>query len=212
MTFALGAWTTGLAVVGLLVAEWLGSTRGKWLFKPVASTGFLVAAVGAGALASGWGTLVVGGLVACWVGDVLLIPAATGAFLAGIGSFLLGHLAFAGAFAIRGFTPLATAAGLAVLAIVARAVLAWLRPNLHGFMRKAVPAYVAAITLMVALALGTHVLHSNAALLVGAIAFFGSDLSVARDRFVRSSFVNRLWGLPLYYAAQLLLAAAAGQG
>jgi len=29
---------------------------------------------------------------------------------------------------------------------------------------------------------------------------------VARDRFVRHQFSNRAWGLPLYYAAQLLLA------
>jgi hypothetical protein len=29
---------------------------------------------------------------------------------------------------------------------------------------------------------------------------------VARDRFVSHQFVNRAWGLPLYYAAQLLLA------
>jgi hypothetical protein len=29
---------------------------------------------------------------------------------------------------------------------------------------------------------------------------------VARDRFVRHEFLNRAWGLPLYYAAQLLIA------
>ena len=40
---------------------------------------------------------------------------------------------------------------------------------------------------------------------MGAIGFYLSDLSVARDRFVVSAFVNRLWGLPLYYAAQVAL-------
>jgi hypothetical protein len=35
-----------------------------------------------------------------------------------------------------------------------------------------------------------------------------SDLSVARDRFVAPGFVNRAWGLPTYFAAQLLLAAS----
>jgi hypothetical protein len=29
---------------------------------------------------------------------------------------------------------------------------------------------------------------------------------VARDRFLRHEFLNRAWGLPLYYGAQLLLA------
>jgi hypothetical protein len=33
-----------------------------------------------------------------------------------------------------------------------------------------------------------------------------SDLSVARDRFVKPAFVNRLWGLPLYYASTVLIA------
>jgi len=44
------------------------------------------------------------------------------------------------------------------------------------------------------------------AVAVGALAFTASDVSVARDRFVRHEFLNRAWGLPLYYAAQVLLA------
>ena len=45
-------------------------------------------------------------------------------------------------------------------------------------------------------------------LLAGAFAFYVSDLAVARERFVSSSFLNRAWGLPLYYGAQILLAAS----
>ena len=41
---------------------------------------------------------------------------------------------------------------------------------------------------------------------VGAIMFTASDIAVVRDRFVAPGFVNRLWGLPLYYAAQLIIA------
>lgn len=36
--------------------------------------------------------------------------------------------------------------------------------------------------------------------------FWCSDLAVARDRFIAPGFVNRLWGLPLYYAAQVAFA------
>jgi hypothetical protein len=43
--------------------------------------------------------------------------------------------------------------------------------------------------------------------LVGALLFFVSDLAVARDRFVSPGFANAAWGLPLYYAATLVLAA-----
>jgi hypothetical protein len=38
------------------------------------------------------------------------------------------------------------------------------------------------------------------------VAFAASDVSVARDRFVREDFLNRAWGLPLYYGGQLLIA------
>ena len=41
---------------------------------------------------------------------------------------------------------------------------------------------------------------------VGALLFTASDIAVVRDRFVSKGFSNRLWGLPLYYAAQLIIA------
>ena len=40
----------------------------------------------------------------------------------------------------------------------------------------------------------------------GATAFYLSDLAVARERFVTRSFADKLWGLPLYYVAQVLIA------
>jgi hypothetical protein len=36
--------------------------------------------------------------------------------------------------------------------------------------------------------------------------FFVSDLAVARERFIEHTFLNKTWGLPLYYGGQLLLA------
>jgi uncharacterized membrane protein YhhN len=44
----------------------------------------------------------------------------------------------------------------------------------------------------------------------GAVLFYLSDLAVARHRFVRPAFLNRAWGLPAYYAGQLLLAWTVG--
>ena len=41
---------------------------------------------------------------------------------------------------------------------------------------------------------------------LGAALYFASDIAVARDRFVGASFANKAWGLPAYYAAQLLIA------
>src|SRR5260370_1360898 len=46
---------------------------------------------------------------------------------------------------------------------------------------------------------------------VAAVAFSGWDRGVARAGFVAPAFATRLWGLPLYYGAQLLFAFIAGQ-
>jgi len=48
----------------------------------------------------------------------------------------------------------------------------------------------------------------NPWILPGAVAFYASDLAVARHRFVTETFSNKLWGTPLYFGAQLLLAAS----
>jgi len=66
-------------------------------------------------------------------------------------------------------------------------------------------SYLAAISLMVVLASGTMA-AAGPQLLIGAVMFAVSDIFVARERFVSPSVVNRLWGLPLYYAAQLIFA------
>lgn len=45
-----------------------------------------------------------------------------------------------------------------------------------------------------------------ALVLVGALLFFVSDIAVAKARFVERRFIDRLWGLPSYYAGQLCIA------
>ena len=71
-----------------------------------------------------------------------------------------------------------------------------------------VVAYIVVITSMVALALG---LSTGWLIPTAAIAFFVSDLAVAVERFVKSSPLNRLWGLPLYYGAQIMFAMSVSQ-
>jgi uncharacterized membrane protein YhhN len=48
-------------------------------------------------------------------------------------------------------------------------------------------------------------------LAAGAVLFYLSDLAVARDRLVVKRFASRAWGLPAYYAGQLLLALTIGR-
>jgi uncharacterized membrane protein YhhN len=205
---ALGfAAATAVAVIGLLLAQYRGSQAGVWAAKPLASTGFIAVAVAAGALATPYGLAVLVALVLCWVGDVFLIPRGAGTFfLVGLVSFLLGHVGYAVAFTLLRPDPLwlAVAAALALPPVFA--VLRWLRPHLSERMRIPVVVYVVVISLMVVAAVGAAAATGRAAIAAGAVCFYLSDLSVARHRFVSESFWNKSWGLPLYYAAQLILA------
>jgi uncharacterized membrane protein YhhN len=195
------------AVAALLVAERRESQAGKWFTKPVASAAFIAVAMYSGALDSDYGRLILLGLGLCLLGDVLLIPTGRLAvFRAGVFAFLAGHVAFAAAF----LTQPRSLPGLAVAIVVLAAVLGgawrWLSPTLPTDMRLPVQAYFVVIGCMTALACAVTGAGGPALVAAGAIAFTASDISVARDRFVQPGFVNRAWGLPLYYLAQVLLA------
>lgn len=197
---------TLLALVGLLVAERSDSSAGRWATKPLASIGFVGAALSAGALQSRFGLALLTGLGLSLAGDVLLIAKAKASFRAGLFAFLLGHVAFAAAFVLRGIDGPVAGGALVVVAAVAVLVGRWLLPHVEPKMRAPVVAYIVVISSMVALAAGTVAAHGRPILLAAATAFYLSDLSVARDRFVAPAFINRLWGLPVYYLAQLLFA------
>lgn len=197
---------TSAAVAALLVSEWLGFRAGIWIAKPLSSTGFLGAALAAGALDSPYGQLVLGALVFSWLGDVLLIPHDPKSFLAGLGAFLLGHVAFAVAFLSRGVAPLAVVLAGVALFLPMRHVLRWLGPHLPSTMVLPVRAYVTVISAMVMCAAGANAAGHPGTILAGAVAFAVSDVAVARQQFVEKTITNKLWGLPLYYGAQLVLA------
>jgi uncharacterized membrane protein YhhN len=183
-----------------------------WVAKPLASAGFVALALARGAPHTSYGRLVLAALAFGWLGDVLLIrKGARRAFAAGLASFLLGHLVFALAFLVRGVAPAGLAAGALAAAALALPVARWLAPHVPERLRLPVRAYVVVISAMVACAAGAWGATRDGALLAGAAAFFLSDLAVARERFVAKSFANKLWGLPLYYGAQLLLAWTVGR-
>lgn len=197
---------TMTALAGLLVGE--ARDDGRWvsIWKPLASCGFLGMAVAAGAVETRYGRVLLVALVLSWIGDVLLISREPGGFLAGLASFLLAHLAYAAAFVVRGPAWLWVAGALVLLAVPYFLVDRWLSPHVKPSLRGLVWTYMAAISLMLALACGLLGAGHTPVICAGALAFYLSDFAVARDRFVHEGFVNRLWGLPLYYAAQLLLA------
>lgn len=200
---------TVVCTVLLLVAEYRQLKPGIWLFKPLAAAGFILCALGFGALDSAYGRIILVGLCLSWLGDVLLMPRGRGpAFLAGIVSFLLAHVAYCWAFIQLGLDQRSALLALPGVLLSGALLVRWLWPHLQGAFRWAVLAYLAVIGAMVVLAAGAAVATSTIALLVAALLFAVSDVFVARQRFVVSSFRNRQWGLPLYFLAQLVFAAS----
>lgn len=212
MSLLLGA-LCALAVALLLLAERrsLGGLRA--LSKGTASLAFVGLALAQGATGSDLGRCLLAGLLLSLLGDLLLLSARTRFFLAGLVAFALAHAAYALSFALGGLQASVAALAGVGMAVAGLGVLRWLGPRPGPALRVPVIAYVAVIALMVTLALA-HAAHSGRWLpALGALLFAASDLAVARERFVQRGFVNKAWGLPVYYAAQLLLAgSAAGAG
>ena len=196
---AIAALATGLLLALHLTAEARAVAALRALGKAGASLAFVLLALALG-VDSVFDRWVLAGLLLSLLGDLLLLSAGRRAFLAGLVAFLLAHLAYAAAFAPVSATPpwvvLPMAAALAL-------VLRWLWPHLGG-MKGPVCVYGVAICAMLYLALGV----GRPEVRLGALLFWLSDLLVARDRFVQPGLGNRLAGLPLYYTAQLLLAAS----
>ncbi len=143
---------------------------------------------------------------ASWVGDACLLSKRSAMFVAGLLAFLLAHLAFAGAFALGPLDRPAMTAAMLVLVPAGALVMRWLWTHLGALFRLAVGGYAVAIAAMCVLAIASSAATGHWQVAAGAIGFAVSDLAVARDQFVSRGFVNKLWGLPLYYLSQLTLA------
>ena len=96
---------TSIAVVGLLASEYFDKQLGRWVCKPMAALSFLTAAFALVPLRSTYGILICIGLVLSAVGDLCLIPRKSDrSFMAGIGAFLLAHIAYGLAFMSLGYS------------------------------------------------------------------------------------------------------------
>ena len=158
--------------------------------------------------------LLLAGLIFCLGGDVFLALPQKKMFLLGLISFLIGHVFYVLAFLTIAHMTGWVWIGYAITIGISVVVFNWLKPHL-GTMTIPVLFYVIVITAMVCAALtvfGNPTLRDAGRnmILAGAIAFYLSDLFVARDRFLKNEFINRFIGLPLYYLGQFLLAFSVG--
>jgi uncharacterized membrane protein YhhN len=194
------------AAAGLVVAEWRRWRAGRVVTKLAASVSFVLVALALDAPSSAYGRWILAALVLGLAGDALLLGAHSAAFLGGLGAFLASHVCFAVAFVVVPFSAPAFAVALVPAAALGFVIVRWLWPHLGPGFKPPVLAYVAAILLMCCCAAGASAAAGRWWVLGGAVLFAASDISVARDRFVADQLVNRVWGLPAYFVAQLVLA------
>ena len=199
---------------GLLYYEKKENRNGRLITKTVLSSLFILAAVVQPHPISRYYHFVLLALAFCLAGDVFLALPQKKMFLLGLVSFLCGHIFYiVGLFNVAQINKL-TLAGSLIGLVISGGVYLWLRPHL-GSMQRPVLVYVIVITIMLCGAwsiLGDSdlVRRGRIVIFAGALSFYFSDLFVARDRFLKKEFLNRLIGLPMYYTGQFLLAFSVG--
>jgi len=201
-------------LVGLLYFEKKAYRGGILPTKTVLSLLFIVAAVSQMHVLQPYSVWIFVGLLFCLGGDVFLALPQDRMFLFGLVSFLLGHVCYVAGFIWAADLNFMTLIGLVPTLVIGIFIYNWLKPHL-GNMKKPVIAYILVISVMIIGAgsvLGSLQLPfwNRWFVFIGAASFYLSDIFVAKDRFLKSDFRNRLWGLPLYYLGQFLIAFSVG--
>jgi len=200
---------------GLLYFEQREQIRGKLLTKIPLSLLFVAAALVQPPPMNPYDYVLLIGLICCLGGDVFLALPSDRMFLFGLVSFLLGHVFYLLAFMyLTGITGWFSI-GTPIILVVSGMIFLYLRSHL-GAMTRPVLAYIVVISFMLAGAwavFGRVDLPRRGTFMIfcGALLFYLSDFFVARDRFIKNEFLNRRFGLPMYYAGQFLLAFSIGQ-
>jgi len=214
MTSALILFVAFVLLCAVLYFEKMENRTGLVPTKGCLSLLFILAALVQKDPLSPYFGFVVTGLVFCLGGDVFLALPQKKAFMLGLVSFLVGHVFYViGFFSVAGFSGW-TWVSLLFTAMISSLVYLWLKSHL-GKMRGPVIGYMVVITVMVCAAstvLGAadFSLSGRVMAFSGGVAFYFSDVFVARDRFVKKEFINRLVGLPMYCAGQFLIAFSLG--
>lgn len=205
MTGLLAAITIGAGLASALLTQ--RSVLWSRALKILASTAMVVIVVTGGPVIDGYTIFITAGLAASWFGDLALSFRGQRAFLGGLVSFALAHALYTAGFFARSQMDLASivVSGV-VMAITAAAILRWLSPNVPPRLHTSVALYVGAISVMVVASFGTSGTLADPRIPTAAVLFAISDVLVARQQFVEQDLANRVFGLPIYYAAQVLFA------
>jgi uncharacterized membrane protein YhhN len=200
--------TLALITGGLHIrAEYAGARWQTYIFKPLTTSLILLLALLApNPVPPFYRYAIIAGLCLSLLGDIfLMLP--VDHFLHGLVSFLLAHLCYIAAFAVRtGFsTPIWTLAPFLLYGIVMVRLL-W--PHV-GKLKLPVLVYMAVILVMGWQAFAQWQQYGSVSAFLalgGAVLFVLSDTLLALDRFRRSFWSAHALILGTYYVAQLLIA------
>lgn len=199
----------------LIRAQLLKKQQQVYFFKPL-STLLVIAVLGLAFLAPSQnlnytlGILV--GLFLSLGGDIALMFEAKKAFAAGLGLFLLAHIAYIVTFSLLSPFSSWEYPVMAVLAAAGVCFYLLIRSGL-GKLKGPVIVYITIISFMVSRAFSTLFspnFSEKQGLMIffGALLFYISDMILAANRFWRPWKYNRI-SLAFYYSGQMLLALAA---
>lgn len=195
------------AVLAIAGAYWPAMPWLHWLFKPLTTLLIAWSVWRTPSALPRYRTWLLIGLVLSTAGDVfLMLP--IDAFVAGLASFLLAHLAYLIALKQRERW-FAAMWPFALYAVIAGLVLSQLWPGLPGELRVPVVVYVVVLAAMAAQALAVWWRRRDGAALYGAwggACFVLSDALLAWDRFVAPFAAASFAVLASYWLAQWGLA------
>jgi uncharacterized membrane protein YhhN len=192
----------------LAVTDWVAVHTGnrtlEYAAKPATMVPLIVAAHTIDAVDPTMRFWFVVALLFSLAGDVFLMLPNEDLFVAGLGSFLVGHVAYVAGLGVGGVST----GRLVVGAVLTLGALGAIGPTLVAGARDtdrrlAVPvlAYMAVISVMVTFAVGSGV----AIAIVGALLFYLSDFCIGWSRFVSEFSFHRLAIIVTYHLAQAAL-------
>ncbi|MCU1355937.1 MAG: putative rane protein [Acidimicrobiales bacterium] len=204
------SWVLLVAAGAFALTDWWATVAERVAVRYVAKPATLVALIGvavtldpADGRVRAW---MVVGLVLSLAGDVFLMLDEKW-FVAGLGSFLLGHIAYVVGLQLAPTSATGTLIGLAVVAVaiatVGRKVVLGVAAGDQRDMVVPVVAYLVVISAMVVSAFGT----TAAWAIIGAMLFYASDATLAWNRFLEQRRSGPLAVMVTYHLGQAGLVA-----
>jgi uncharacterized membrane protein YhhN len=188
-------------------AVWRRDRRTQLWAKPAVLVGLIVTALALGASNDAAGIWLLVALVFGLCGDVFLLGEDDRSFRLGLGSFLVGHLAYVGCFIALGLDPQSW--NYLSFLVLAGCLLATRQVAMATYLRGglALAAPVAVYTVVIG-AMVIYAFTTGVGLIAwGAAIFAVSDTVLARDRFVHPWDRAQLLVMVTYHVGQALIIA-----